>query len=237
VMRDFFGQNPQTDFVMEQTILKLRALGATIVDEIKLPDFLVRGIGPMHTMMIDVEFKAQIAQYLSTLRPGFPHTLEELVAKARDPKTAYTSPWKRDSMASMDKAVGIDDPIYLAAKNQGLALTTAVIEGLFTKYKVDAMIYPTVPRPAGEIGEARNPAAAGATGPANPAALANETGFPDVIVPAGMTPGGLPVTVSFFGPAWSEGKLLGYAYDFEQATHAVTVPKYTPRLASDVIGR
>ena len=238
VMRDFFGQSPQTDFVMEQTILKLQALGATVIDPIKLPEFLLRGIGPMHTMMIDVEFKAQIAQYLSTLRPGFPRTLEELVAKARDPKTAYTSPWKRDSMAGMDKAVGIDDPIYLAAKNQGLALTTAVVEGLFAKYKVDAMIYPSVPRPAGEIGEARSPSAAapGAPGaPANPAALANETGFPDVIVPAGMTPTGLPVTVSFFGPAWSEGKLLGYAYDLEQATHAIALPKYTPRLATDIV--
>jgi amidase len=233
VMRDFFGQSPQTDFVMEQAILKLQALGATVVDPIKLPEFLLRGIGPMHTMMIDVEFKAQIADYLATLKPGFPRTLAELVAKARDPKTAYTSPWKRDAMAAMEKAGGLDDPVYLAAKNQGLALTTAVIEGLFAKDKLDAMIYPSVTRPAGEIGEARGTGGGGAS----PAALANETGFPDVIVPAGMTPGGLPVTLSFFGPAWSDGRMLGYAYDFEQATHAIVMPKYTPKLRSDLVGR
>jgi amidase len=58
-----------------------------------------------------------------------------------------------------------------------------------------------------------------------------------VIVPAGMTPGGLPVTVSFFGPAWSEGKLLSYAYDLEQSTHAIVLPKFTPHLATDVVGR
>ncbi|MFT4046278.1 MAG: amidase family protein [Solimonas sp.] len=235
VMRDFFGQSPQTDFVMEQAIVKLRALGATVVDPVKLPEFLAEGIGPMHRMMIDVEFKAQIADYLKTLRPGFPRTLDELVAKARDPKTAYASPWKRDSMAKMAQAPGLDDPLYLAAKYQGLALTTAVIEGLFAQHRLDAMIYPSVPRPASEIGEGRD--GGGRAGMGGPAALANETGFPDVIVPAGMTPGGLPVTVSFFGRAWSEGRLLGYAYDFEQATHAIALPKYTPALPTDIVGR
>jgi amidase len=53
-------------------------------------------------------------------------------------------------------------------------------------------------------------------------------------VPAGMTGDGLPVTISFFGPAWSEPKLLGYGYDFEQATKARVLPKYTPALPSDV---
>ncbi|WP_051278657.1 amidase family protein [Solimonas flava] len=234
VMRDFFGQSAKTDFVMEQAIVKLQALGATIVDPVRLPDFLVAGIGPMHRMMIDIEFKAQIADYLKTLRPGFPRTLDELVAKARDPRLGYSSPWKRDSMAKMDKAAPIDDPIYLAAKNQGLALTTAVIDGLFAEHKLDAMIYPSVTRPAAEIGEDR--AAGGGRGGMGPAALANETGYPDVIVPAGMTPDGLPVTLSFFGRAWREGQLLGYAYDFEQATHAIALPKYTPSLPTDVVG-
>ena len=54
----------------------------------------------------------------------------------------------------------------------------------------------------------------------SPTSFANQTGFPDLIVPAGMTPEGLPVTISFFGRAWSEPKLLGYGYDFEQATKA-----------------
>jgi amidase len=43
------------------------------------------------------------------------------------------------------------------------------------------------------------------------------------------------VTISFFGPAWSETKLLAYGYDFEQATKARVLPKYTPALASDLV--
>ena len=235
VMRDFFGQSARTDFVMEQAILRLQALGATVVDEVRLPEFLIEEMGPMHRMMIDVEFKAQIADYLKTLRPGLPRTLTELVAEARDPKTAYTSPWKRDSLAKMDQAPSIDDPIYQAARQQGLALTTAVIEGLFAQHRLDAMVYPSVPSPAAQIGEDRAPG--GGARRLGPAMLANQTGFPDVIVPAGMTPDGLPVTLSFFGRAWSEGRLLGYAYDFEQSAHAIVLPRHTPSLPTDVVGR
>ena len=52
-----------------------------------------------------------------------------------------------------------------------------------------------------------------------------------------MTKDGLPVTISFFGPAFSEAKLLGYGYDFEQATKARVLPKHTPPLASDEVVR
>ena len=50
-----------------------------------------------------------------------------------------------------------------------------------------------------------------------------------------MTKEGLPVTLSFFGQAYSEPKLLAYGYDFEQATKARVLPKTTPALPSDVI--
>jgi amidase len=42
-------------------------------------------------------------------------------------------------------------------------------------------------------------------------------GYPAVTVPAGQV-FGLPVGVTFMGPAWSEGTLLRLAHAFEQAT-------------------
>jgi amidase len=52
-----------------------------------------------------------------------------------------------------------------------------------------------------------------------------------------MTKDGLPITISLIGTAFSEPKLLGYGYDFEQATKALTVPKMTPVLPGDAISK
>jgi amidase len=38
----------------------------------------------------------------------------------------------------------------------------------------------------------------------------------------------LPIGVSFIGPAWSEGPLLGMAYAYEQRTKARRAPEYLP---------
>jgi amidase len=48
---------------------------------------------------------------------------------------------------------------------------------------------------------------------AGPAAVC---GYPSISVPAGRA-GGLPVGVTFMGPAWSEPRLLALAFAFEQA--------------------
>ena len=65
--------------------------------------------------------------------------------------------------------------------------------------------------------------------------FANLTGFPDLIVPAGFTSNGLPVGISFFGPAFSAPRLLALGFAFEQATKARRTPATTPPLAGEVI--
>jgi amidase len=51
-----------------------------------------------------------------------------------------------------------------------------------------------------------------------------------VTVPAGSL-AGLPVGVSFIGPAWSEATLIRLAYAFEQGTKARTAPAFAPSAA------
>ncbi len=234
IARDFLGKDANVDAVIASSIATLQSLGAVIVDPVKYPDYLLDAKGPVYNLLVASEFKAQLTDYLKTLKPGFPKTFDEIVAKANDPATGYKSPEKAYALTyTASLALDLTDPQYLTLRDQQIPAIRAGMDALFAKYKIDAILYPTSVRPAPLIVPSEPPKPAASTDSATN--LANESGYPDLIVPAGMTPEGLPVTVSFFGPAFSEGKLIGYGYDFEQATQARRIPKSTPGLPTDKI--
>lgn len=232
IARDFMGRDEGTDAVMEQAISTLKKLGAEVIDPVHYPVYLLESKQGIYNQLVWAEFKAQVSDYLKTTGPGFPKSFDEVVARSNDPATHYRSPEKAYALKyTAARALDLDDPLYLAVKNEQLAATKAGIDALFTKYELDAIVYPTSPTPASPI--VREPGGGGGYGSATN--FANQTGYPDLIVPAGMTAEGLPVTISFFGQAWSEPKLLGYGYDFEQATQAIHLPKHTPALSGDML--
>jgi len=232
VARDYFGQDAGVDAVMEAAIAKLRELGAEIVDPVPLPAYFMQARWGLLGFVMAPEFKAQVTDYLRTTKPGYPKSFEDVVTRSNDPATGYRSPEKAFGLAWQGaNTPANDDPVVIAARTNGLPLMRATIAAVLAKHRLDALIYPTNSVPA-------QPIITPPGGPSiltSPASMANLTGFPDLIVPAGLTPEGLPVTISFFGPAWSEPKLLAYGYDFEQATHAIVLPKHTPALPSDVL--
>jgi amidase len=232
VARDFTGNSAEVDRVFNEAVATLTKLGATVVD-FRYPDYMLEGRMGMSSLIMASEFKTQIADYLKTTGPKYPKTLDDLVRIANDPKTHYRSPTKAYALKyTASVALDLTDPLYLAAKNEGLAMVKATVMGVFKNNRLDAIVYPTNTRGAAPYKPSTSPAT-----PASPTEsatnIANQTGFPDLIVPAGMTSDGLPVTISFFGTAFTEAKLLSYGYDFEQATKAIKLPKYTPAIASD----
>jgi Asp-tRNA(Asn)/Glu-tRNA(Gln) amidotransferase A subunit family amidase len=56
-------------------------------------------------------------------------------------------------------------------------------------------------------------------------------------VPNGYLGQGLPVGLQILGRAWDEGKLIGYAYAYEQATLYRRPPASTPPLTIETIQR
>ncbi|MFN8582959.1 MAG: hypothetical protein U0163_18545 [Gemmatimonadaceae bacterium] len=59
--------------------------------------------------------------------------------------------------------------------------------------------------------------------------LAAVAGYPSITVPA-ATIHGLPVGLSFIGGAWEEGKLVRYAFAFEQTVRTRRKPQFLPSL-------
>ena len=63
-----------------------------------------------------------------------------------------------------------------------------------------------------------------------------KAGFPSVTVPGGFTTQGRPGGgITFSGPAFSEPRLIGLAFDYEQATRNRRPPASAPALATDII--
>ena len=233
IARDFTGIDPDVDWAVESAVVALKKAGATVV-EVLFPKWFLDAKGEFLGAMIQPEFNAQLTTYLSALGPKYPHSMVELLDRAyaynglgADEVGPNPSRW-----AGFKRALNsgtLEDYRYTSIRDQALPMSRAIVDGMLAADKLDTMIYPTSP--------ARTPliAAPGGGATASPTNIANLTGFPDLIVPAGFTGDGLPVTLSFFGPAFSEPKLFALGYAFEQATHAIRRPVHTPALKDALI--
>lgn len=233
VARQFMGKDADVDFVINAALQTMREQGATIVD-VKYPSWLLAAKEEWYTTIRWPDFKAQIKDYLATLKPGYPRTLEEMIERSEKlysttPEGGVPNP-ARWNLFKQEQASGeLTDYKYVAMRDYGLPMARAIVEGMLEEQNLDAIVYPTSStRPEPIVG------GGGGGGPSG-TNLANLTGFPDLIVPAGFTGDRLPVGISFIGTAFSEPKLLGLGYAFEQATHARRDPVLAPALAKDRI--
>ncbi len=234
VARDFFGQDAEVDTVLESALSAMKAAGATLID-VKYPEAVLKLRTDLYNAIRRPEFKWQVQAYLATLKPGFPKTHADILAlseKITAPTNGVFPNHGRLALYRQEaKAPPLTDPAYLAAVTHGLAFVRDSISAVLTTNKLDAIVYPTSPRRPQKIGEEVSPALAATTN--SPTNFANLTGFPDLIIPAGFTTNGLPIGLSFFGPAWSEPKLLALGYAYEQATRALRSPVNTPALPGE----
>ena len=140
---------------------------------------------------------------------------------------------RRWSLFKEEEASGtLDDYEYRAVRDHGLPLIRAVVEGMMREEQLDAIVYPTASRRPTRSDADPDPLADLFASAAN---IANLTGFPDLIVPAGFTGNGLPVTLSFLGVAFSEPRILALGYAFEQKTRARRIPVHTPALPGEKV--
>lgn len=234
IARDFLGADADVDWVIESALASMRKAGATVVD-VRFPKWLLDSKEEFYTAIRHPEFAVQIRDYLAATGPGYPKNIEDLIARSTYvrsllPNGGGPNPIRWTLFKKEADSGKLDDYRYLSVRDHGLPMVRTVVEGILAAEKLDAIVYPTSPRRPALIAQA-SPAPE-----ANSASnIANLTGFPDLIVPAGFTTDDLPVGISFFGPAFSEPKLLALGYSFEQATHVRRLPVHTPSLPNQEI--
>lgn len=236
IIRDLSGSDPEVDRVFNAAVAELKSLGAVVVDPLTYPPVVTSGRSAVMDVVRGADIREEYAKYLATLKPGFPRTLDEMIARA----DAFTAPkGKMLPHPSLYNRFKIDNAgapssslIYKSGKVHGMAMVRDGVLGLIEQHQLDALVYPTfAKRPEKIDPEFRTKPRAPFSGSLTN--IANVTQFPDVIVPAGRTSDNLPVTISFFGPAYSEPRLLAYAYAYEQAFPHRISPATTPALPGE----
>jgi amidase len=214
VRNRLFGYSAAADALAEDAIADMRREGAVIVDPANIPT-----LGRFDESEFDVlqyEFKADLNKYLASLGPATGvRSLMDIITFNEAHKSDELPHFGQEIMLMAQKKEPLTDAKYRAelASNRRLAGALG-IDATMTAYRLDALVAPTG-GPAWLI-DVVNGDGGTATAP-GPSTVTSVAGYPHVTVPMGFVRG-LPVGISFFGPAWSEPTLIKLAYAYEQAT-------------------
>ncbi len=224
VVRQYFGFHEGVDRLMEDALAALKDAGAELVDPVELPKDSDYGEAEYSVLLF--EFKADLARYLEGCPAAVTaRTLKDLIA-FNEEHGEREMPYFRQEIFERAEAKGsLESLEYQEARTRCLRLTREEgIDAAVAKHRLDALVAPTG-GPAWVTDLVNGDHFGG--GCSSPAAVA---GYPNVTLPAGAV-SGLPVGISFLGPAWSEPALLRIAFAFEQTTRHRRPPRLLPTAA------
>jgi len=126
------------------------------------------------------------------------------------------------------------EPAYRQAMDEYRPKLQQILESYFTDNDVAAMIFPTTPFAAPELSDDDADIVINGTlvkhgfgAVINNTVHQSASGIPSLVVPTGLTSGGLPVGLSFDGPLGSDRKLLAIGQAFERVRGEFPLPDTT----------
>jgi amidase len=226
-----------TEAVVADALEALEAQGAIIVEG---ADIDIGPAGADELFALECEFKTDIATYLQTYVQGtnpvsgdpYPQTLAELIAfneafnDLEGPSDETGLPWNNQIWEDAEATGGRGDPECDAARAALTAAAKAAVDDLMAELDLDAIVAPTN-GPAWVTDPVNGDDFSLFIGSSSPAAVA---GYAAITVPAGYVDDVLPIGVSFIGGAWDEPELIGFAFDFEEATGVRVPPQFIPTI-------
>jgi amidase len=228
---DFVG--PVVEPILDDVIDALEDEGAEVVDNTDID--LSATEHELDALLC--EFKTDIAGYLQTYVDGtnpvsgaaYPQTLADLIAFDQAHPN-LEGPWNdlifelaegtngRDSACAAFRA-GVTPPVQKAIDDVMAANDLDAIVAL-----TNGPAWPTNDNPAeGDLEGHFLELFVGSSG------AAAVSGYADITVPAAYIQG-LPIGITFIGGRWAEPKLLGLAFDYEQATKVRVPPQMIPSI-------
>lgn len=220
VIRREHETDPGLERVLDASLDVMRSAGAQIVRDVSIPT-MDQLQGP-ETFLLICEFKDAIQEYLATRGSDEPHrTLADLI-RFNEENAELEMPWfGQDWFEAAQRTQGRKTDRYpeavatclRLARTEGLDRVLAPAAGLDVIVSLAATVPFASDLVVGDRPIVRN------------SSLSAVAGYPRVTVPAGFVHG-LPVGLSLMGPAWSEARLLGYAYAFEQQAPARRPPQF-----------
>lgn len=212
------GGDPEVVALLKKTMKILQENGA-VLTEVEL----LKNIKPLQDAeftMLQYEFKEGIHKYLASSNAPV-RSLSEVIEfniKHQDTAMPY---FKQDILISSNQKGSLDSHEYKKAWIKSTS-SRQIIDDLLQQNDLDAICGVTnglaccIDLINGDYDTGFSFS--------SPAAMA---GYPHITVPMGFIHD-LPVGFSFFGTAFSEPRLIGMAYAFEQATNKRRVPSFIP---------
>lgn len=220
IARGYLSGFDEVNRLFDRAVAALREAGAEIIDDIGLATPTWRAA---ERLVLLHELKHDLASWLRTFAPHAPvQSLADVIA-FNQARADEEMPWFGQELFEQAEALGdLDSPAYLEARATCIAGTRDALDRVFDVHRLDAVIAPTT-----GVAWLIDPIAGdhSSGGFAGPAAVA---GYPHLTVPAGFVRD-LPTGLSFVGRPFSEWRLLGLGYAFEQATRHRRAPTYRAR--------
>ncbi|MFX3634556.1 MAG: amidase family protein [Candidatus Pristimantibacillus sp.] len=212
IVREVFGTDGEINTVMTNAIQELKQGGATLVDNVAIPNFKqINSFGSLSAW----EFKFQFNDYLATLGDSLPYgTLSDIMA------TGLFDPSIAAQLKERNDRESLDDETYKDIVLYRTRLAQQAVLKMMADNDLDALIFPTSAKQIVAIG--------GDQTIGDGFKLSSFTGYPTVTVPAGFTTDNMPVGIDFIGRPFSEATLIKLAYSYEQSTQHRQAPELTP---------
>ena len=169
--------------------------------------------------MLQYEFKDGLNRYLTAANAKV-KTLKDVIDFNNDNEDEAMRYFKQELLESSNAKAALNDEKYLQAFQKSHTGAKRILDTIFNDQKLDVICGITM-GPTCSIDNIYGDRW-GDYSLSAPAAL---SGYPHITVPCG-TVYDLPVGLSFFGTAYTEDKLIGIGYAYEQASKKRVKPKF-----------